>query len=97
MQNLHVVFAVDRAGIVGADGETHQGTFDVPILTTIPGITVYSPSDYSELKSDLKKALYAEGVQHSLSGLYSFAQASLAKQSNSLTYCLPAVNRHQYL
>jgi 1-deoxy-D-xylulose-5-phosphate synthase len=59
----HVVIGIDRAGIVGGDGETHQGTFDVSILTTIPGITVYSPSDYSELKSDLKKALYAEGVQ----------------------------------
>ncbi len=59
----HVVIGIDRAGIVGGDGETHQGTFDVPILTTIPGITVYSPSDYSELENSLKKAFSAEGVQ----------------------------------
>ncbi len=59
----HVVLGIDRAGIVGGDGETHQGTFDVPILTTIPGVTVYSPADYSELKNDFKKAFSAEGVQ----------------------------------
>ena len=59
----HVVIAVDRAGIVGGDGETHQGTFDVPILTSIPGITVYSPSDYRELDSVLEKAFSSDGVQ----------------------------------
>lgn len=59
----HVVIGIDRAGIVGGDGETHQGTFDVPILTSIPGTTIYSPSDYSELENSLKKALYGSGVQ----------------------------------
>ena len=59
----HVVIGIDRAGIVGGDGETHQGTFDVPILTSIPGVTVYSPADYAELDSSLKKAFEAEGVQ----------------------------------
>ncbi len=59
----HVVIGIDRAGIVGGDGETHQGTFDVPILTTIPGVTVYSPSNYEELESELKKALNSDGVQ----------------------------------
>ncbi|MBR5872857.1 MAG: 1-deoxy-D-xylulose-5-phosphate synthase, partial [Oscillospiraceae bacterium] len=59
----HVVIGIDRAGIVGGDGETHQGTFDVPILTTIPGVTVYSPFDYSELETSLKKAFDADGVQ----------------------------------
>ena len=59
----HVVIGIDRAGIVGGDGETHQGTFDIPILTTIPGVTIYSPSDYSELESDLIKAFSSEGVQ----------------------------------
>lgn len=55
---LHVVIAVDRAGIVGEDGETHQGMFDIPMLTTIPGADVYSPSCYDELRMCLKKALY---------------------------------------
>ena len=59
----HVVLGIDRAGIVGGDGETHQGTFDVPILTTIPGVTVYSPANYSELEEDMKKAFSSEGVQ----------------------------------
>lgn len=59
----HVVLGIDRAGIVGGDGETHQGTFDIPILTTIPGITIYCPSIYSELESSLKRALDSNGVQ----------------------------------
>lgn len=59
----HVVLGIDRAGIVGGDGETHQGTFDVPILTTVPGITVYSPSNYAELKRNLKTAFSSTGVQ----------------------------------
>lgn len=54
----HIVLAVDRAGIVGEDGETHQGIFDVPMLTSIPNVTVYSPSDYAELKKCLHKAVY---------------------------------------
>lgn len=60
---LHVVLAIDRAGIVGGDGETHQGIFDVPMLTTVPGITVYSPFDYAELSHVLKTAFAADGVQ----------------------------------
>ncbi len=59
----HVVLGIDRAGIVGGDGETHQGTFDIPILTTIPGVTIYSPSDYSELEKDMEKAFSEERVQ----------------------------------
>ncbi|WP_069988994.1 1-deoxy-D-xylulose-5-phosphate synthase [Massilioclostridium coli] len=54
----HVVLAVDRAGIVGNDGETHQGIFDAAYLSHIPGVTVYSPADYEETCIFLKKALY---------------------------------------
>lgn len=54
----HIVLAVDRAGIVGEDGETHQGIFDVPMLTCIPGVTVYSPGNYSELRICLHRAVY---------------------------------------
>ena len=57
MQQLHVVFAVDRAGIVGEDGETHQGVFDVAFLNTIPNVTVYSPSCFNELNGMLDIAL----------------------------------------
>lgn len=55
--NTHAVIGVDRAGIVGEDGETHQGIFDVSFLTSVPGITVYSPSCYDELKICLRKAV----------------------------------------
>ncbi len=54
----HIVLAVDRAGIVPDDGETHQGIFDVPFLTTIPRVTVYSPSTFGELEINLKQAMY---------------------------------------
>lgn len=57
---VHIVLGIDRAGIVGEDGETHQGVFDVPMLTTIPNTVIYSPSCYEELEVCLKKALYDE-------------------------------------
>ena len=44
LQNLHVVFAIDRAGIVGADGETHQGVYDSSYLSHMPNMTILSPS-----------------------------------------------------
>ncbi len=58
--NLHLVLAVDRAGIVGADGETHQGVFDVSMLNSIPRTTIYSPSYFDGLRSTMYNALYAE-------------------------------------
>jgi len=54
---LHVILGIDRAGIVGEDGETHQGTFDVPMLTSIPGAVIYSPACYEELRLCMKKAI----------------------------------------
>ena len=60
---LHIVLAIDRAGIVGGDGETHQGIFDVPMLTAIPGVTIYSPFNYTELERELKLAFESDGVQ----------------------------------
>ena len=58
LQNLHVVFCVDRAGIVGNDGETHNGVFDLAYLSTIPGMTVLAPASFAELETTLKKAIY---------------------------------------
>ncbi|SEK25472.1 1-deoxy-D-xylulose-5-phosphate synthase [Ruminococcus albus] len=57
---LHAVICVDRAGIVGSDGETHQGIFDISFLTAVPNVTIYSPSDYQELRLCLKKAVFEE-------------------------------------
>ena len=54
----HIVLAIDRAGIVPDDGETHQGIFDVPFLTTIPHVTIYAPFNFAELEINLKQALY---------------------------------------
>ncbi|MBO5034884.1 MAG: 1-deoxy-D-xylulose-5-phosphate synthase [Oscillospiraceae bacterium] len=53
LQNLHVVYCVDRAGLVGEDGETHHGVFDVGFLDTIPGMTVLCPANYAELEKML--------------------------------------------
>ncbi len=61
LDRLPVVFAVDRAGIVGADGETHQGAFDVGYLCQVPGMTVRAPSNYAELRSMLALALAGDG------------------------------------
>jgi len=57
LNNLNVVFAVDRAGIVGRDGETHQGIFDLSFLSTVPGLTVMAPKNAAELKQMLSFAL----------------------------------------
>lgn len=56
LQNLHVVFAVDRAGVTGQDGETHQGLLDLTYLTSLPNMTVLAPSCYDEFRQML---LYA--------------------------------------
>ncbi len=58
LQNLHVVFCVDRAGLVGEDGETHHGVFDVGFLDTIPGITVLAPTSFAELRTMLDYAVH---------------------------------------
>lgn len=55
---LHVVLAVDRAGLVGADGETHHGVFDVGFLRQVPGMHVFCPASQAELERMLPNALY---------------------------------------
>ena len=58
LQNLHVVFGIDRAGLVGEDGETHQGIFDLSFLSHIPNLTILAPSCYEELKEMLSFAIH---------------------------------------
>lgn len=55
-----MVLAIDRAGFVGEDGETHQGLFDMALLNSVPDLTIYSPSTFSELKNDLGNAFYID-------------------------------------
>lgn len=59
--NQHVIFAVDRAGIVGADGETHHGVFDVSYLRNVPGMSIYAPASFDELKDMLETAVNCTG------------------------------------
>lgn len=61
MQKLHVIFAIDRAGLVGADGETHQGNFDLSYLTMMPNMTVMAPKNGRELEKMLEFAVHAAG------------------------------------
>ncbi len=58
MSELHLVLGVDRAGIVGSDGETHQGVFDVSILNTIPNTTIFSPTYFEGMRKSLATAVY---------------------------------------
>jgi len=61
LENLDVVFAIDRAGLVGADGMTHQGVYDISILRSIPNLSIGMPRNASELRGMLKKALELGG------------------------------------
>ena len=60
-QGLHVIFAIDRAGIVGEDGETHQGIFDISFLRHIPGMVIMAPKDEDELRNMLVTAVEMDG------------------------------------
>lgn len=60
LQKIKMLFAIDRAGFVGEDGETHNGLLDVAFLSTIPNLTVYSPCCFRSLYADIGNALYAD-------------------------------------
>lgn len=61
MQELHVVFAIDRAGLVGSDGETHHGVFDLSYLNSMPNMTVMAPKNLWELSDMMKFAVHFNG------------------------------------
>ena len=61
LMNLSVTFALDRAGIVGEDGATHQGLYDIAFLRTLPNMVVMAPKDENELRHMLKTAIYHQG------------------------------------
>lgn len=61
MQNLHVVFAIDRAGLVGYDGETHHGIFDLSYLGSMPNMTILAPKNLRELSDMIKFAVDYDG------------------------------------
>ncbi|MDO4518395.1 MAG: 1-deoxy-D-xylulose-5-phosphate synthase, partial [Bacillota bacterium] len=61
LQNLPVTLCIDRAGVVGADGETHHGLFDLSYLKSIPNLTVFAPKDGFELEAMMEEALRLDG------------------------------------
>ena len=100
MQNLPVTICVDRAGIVGNDGETHQGIFDLSYLNTIPNINVMAPKNFNELESMLEFAInsnlpfvirYPRGtedaVEYSINSDIEFGKAEVLKEGNDVTIC----------
>lgn len=60
IEQKHIVLAIDRAGLVGADGETHQGIFDVAMLRSIPGIRIYAPATFAQQRRMLRAAVLEE-------------------------------------
>lgn len=63
LQGVAITIGIDRAGIVGEDGETHQGLFDIPMLLPIPNISIYSPTSYLELRQMLySRVTNGEGI-----------------------------------
>ena len=95
IDGLHVVLAVDRAGLVGDDGETHHGVFDVAYLNSVPGVTVYSPSNFTELDRMLEAAvcrctgpvavLYPRGGQGSFQADAGDAPAVVLRNGTDIT------------
>lgn len=95
--NHHVVFAVDRAGLVAGDGATHQGVFDISFLTGIPNMTLLSPSSYNELEKMLCYAInihngpiavrYPRGREKTdiNNGEFILSKASVIKNGNNVT------------
>ncbi len=81
MQNVHAIFAVDRAGMVGEDGKSHQGLFDLSYLSMLPNMTVMAPKNANELGRMLEFAINAEGPVairyprgNAFTGLFEFDQ-----------------------
>lgn len=98
LQNLKVVFAIDRSGVVGDDGETHQGIYDVSFLYTIPNIAILSPASPNELKNMLDYAVlehqgpiavrYPKGSGHEFEGSSApveFGKGKVLKEGTSVT------------
>jgi 1-deoxy-D-xylulose-5-phosphate synthase len=82
LQKLHVIFAVDRSGLVGADGETHQGIYDTGFLTQMPNMTVIAPKNDKELAKAMDYAMELDGpvaIKYSRGEAYSGCSDRLAE------------------
>ena len=95
IQGLHVVFAVDRAGLVGEDGETHHGVFDVAYLSSVAGMRILCPANFAELRVMLRHAVleltgpaavrYPRGGEGALTALCGAEGASVVRQGTDIT------------
>ncbi|MCD7887741.1 MAG: 1-deoxy-D-xylulose-5-phosphate synthase [Clostridiales bacterium] len=95
LSGLHAVFGVDRAGLVGADGETHQGVFDLAYLSTVPNMTVLAPASFAELSNMLRWAVedcqgpvairYPRGGEDGYSGDLELKPTVTLRQGSDLT------------
>ena len=95
LSGLHVVLAVDRAGLVGDDGETHHGVFDVAFLDQVPGITVLAPASFAELRQMLEQAVlelegpaairYPRGGEGEFKGNYAGVPAAMLREGTDVT------------
>ncbi len=97
LSNLHVVFAIDRAGLVPGDGKTHQGIFDISFFSSIPNVKILSPCSFDELRKMLRYAVcecdgpvvvrYPRGNKEYItnSGDFVLAKADVVKEGNGIT------------
>lgn len=94
LSGVPVVLAVDRAGLVGADGETHQGVFDVAFLSTVPGMRIFAPSSFRELREMLPLALdgsspaairYPRGGEGGYRGSHAGERESVLREGSDVT------------
>ncbi len=85
LQRLHAVFALDRAGLVGNDGETHHGVFDLAFLSTVPGMQIWCPSSFEELREMLRHAIEEESgpcaIRYPRGGEGNYRACSLEEES----------------
>ena len=95
LMGLHAVLAVDRSGLVGADGETHQGAFGLAYLSSIPGMRIYAPASFQELRDMLRSALlrdkgpaavcYPRGGEGSYQNGWSGEAADILERGSDIT------------
>lgn len=95
IQGLHVVLCVDRAGLSGEDGETHHGVFDVAYLSTVPGMKIYCPASFAELRAMLRYAVekcrgpvavrYPKGGEGAFQALCGVEGASVLRPGTDVT------------
>ena len=107
LSKLHVVLGVDRAGLVGEDGETHHGVFDVAYLDSVPSMTVLAPASFAELEAMLKRAIlrldgpvairYPRGGEGAYTGCAGEEPSALLRPGKDITLVSYGVEINQVL